>query len=313
MRLNDKFLMENMKARDDAFVQSFRQSLMKRLPMLWAIAAFGEEQGPELEQEFEESIKISFYKMRSRAKDCAPKDPALIHYVNAKLEKFIPKYGEFIASAEDDRTLVALMGLEQYIGREIIWVRGKSFDTLIDEKWERVKKPIERRVPPERKEERKKRHGRPKPDELSLRRAERAARRAEGSRQCPQRDERHRDARIFSGAGIARKTLMMARPSRLLPYCSPVLAALRGIHPIAEQPWNHNAERLDLRQAPLRGPIPILSGRFAVLLRLDAAAHFGLAQGDDGLAGHERGEQRDQNSPPHPFDHALAQPIFLRV
>lgn len=65
--------------------------------------------------------------------DTAPKDPALVQYVNAKLEKFIEKYGEFRGTAEDDATLVVMMNLEQYLGREITWVRGSSFDKLIDE------------------------------------------------------------------------------------------------------------------------------------------------------------------------------------
>lgn len=63
---------------------------------------------------------------------CTPKDKSLLQYVNAKLEKFIPKYGEFIGTAEDDRTLIALRDLEQFIGREIIWVRGKSFDSILE-------------------------------------------------------------------------------------------------------------------------------------------------------------------------------------
>lgn len=65
-------------------------------------------------------------------KNCVPKDTTVIDYVNKKLEKYIPEYGEFIATSEDDRTLKAMMGLEQFIGREIIWVRGVSFDNLID-------------------------------------------------------------------------------------------------------------------------------------------------------------------------------------
>jgi len=70
--------------------------------------------------------------------ECAPKDKSLIQYVNAKLEKFTPLRGEFIATAEDDQTLVVMRDLEQYLGREIIWVRGKSFDGVIDERYERV-------------------------------------------------------------------------------------------------------------------------------------------------------------------------------
>lgn len=64
--------------------------------------------------------------------ECKPKDKKLFDYVNTKLEKFIPKFGEFIATAEDDATLKAMMDLEQYLGKEIIWVRGKSFDDVID-------------------------------------------------------------------------------------------------------------------------------------------------------------------------------------
>ncbi len=63
---------------------------------------------------------------------CAPKDPGIIKYVNDKLEKFIPEFGEFIATAEDDQTLYAMRNLEQYIGREITWVRGESFDTILE-------------------------------------------------------------------------------------------------------------------------------------------------------------------------------------
>jgi hypothetical protein len=64
--------------------------------------------------------------------DCRPKDNAIVDYVNMKLEKFIPEYGEFIATAEDDATLYAMMDLEQFIGKDIIWVRGMSFDDVID-------------------------------------------------------------------------------------------------------------------------------------------------------------------------------------
>lgn len=65
-------------------------------------------------------------------KECAPKDKAIVQYANAKLDSYYSQYGEFIATAEDDTTLKAMMDLEQLIGREIIWVRGKSFDDVID-------------------------------------------------------------------------------------------------------------------------------------------------------------------------------------
>ena len=60
--------------------------------------------------------------------------PDLIKYANEKLEKFIPIYGEFRATAEDPVIIQTMIELEQKIGKEIIWVRGKSFDQLIRER-----------------------------------------------------------------------------------------------------------------------------------------------------------------------------------
>jgi hypothetical protein len=79
--------------------------------------------------------------------NCKPKDKSLIQYVNAKLENYIPKFGEFIATAEDDATLYVMRDLEQFLGKEIIWVRGKSFDTLINKKAERVELGFKQRLP----------------------------------------------------------------------------------------------------------------------------------------------------------------------
>lgn len=56
----------------------------------------------------------------------APKDPAVLKYCLHKLN------GNFIASAESEKTLKVMMQLEQLIGKEIVWVRGKSFDEVID-------------------------------------------------------------------------------------------------------------------------------------------------------------------------------------
>ncbi len=64
--------------------------------------------------------------------NCRPKDSFIINYVNDKLAPFEEKYGEFIATAEDDRTLQVMIDLEQKIGRRIDWVRGASFDDVID-------------------------------------------------------------------------------------------------------------------------------------------------------------------------------------
>ena len=56
----------------------------------------------------------------------------LLQYANDKLEKFIPEYGEFRATAEDPLIIQTMMDLEQKIGRNITWVRGISFDVLIN-------------------------------------------------------------------------------------------------------------------------------------------------------------------------------------
>jgi hypothetical protein len=66
--------------------------------------------------------------------NCSPSDSAIIKYVNDKLPYWMrQEHGEFIATTEDDSTLTALMDLEQFIGREIRWVRGKSFDRVLRE------------------------------------------------------------------------------------------------------------------------------------------------------------------------------------
>lgn len=65
-------------------------------------------------------------------KECAPKDKLLGQYVNDKLKAFVGLYGDFIATAEDDATIKAMMDLEQLLGQEIFWVRGRSFDEIID-------------------------------------------------------------------------------------------------------------------------------------------------------------------------------------
>jgi len=59
------------------------------------------------------------------------KDSQMNNYINDKLDKYIPVYGEFIATAEHDMTLYAIRDLEQFIGSEITWVRGKNFDDVI--------------------------------------------------------------------------------------------------------------------------------------------------------------------------------------
>ena len=56
--------------------------------------------------------------------NCKPKDEAFIKFVSDKIGK------EFIATAESDLTLKAMIDLEQKIGKGIIWVTGKTFEGL---------------------------------------------------------------------------------------------------------------------------------------------------------------------------------------
>jgi hypothetical protein len=59
-------------------------------------------------------------------KAASPKDPAILKYATDKLK------GNFIASAEHEKTLKVMLDLEQALGSEVVWVRGKSFDEIID-------------------------------------------------------------------------------------------------------------------------------------------------------------------------------------
>lgn len=68
--------------------------------------------------------------------NCKPSDKKIIQAVNDKFEKYgyLKKYGEFIATAEDDKILKVMFDLEQLLGKEIIWVRHQSLDWWIDKK-----------------------------------------------------------------------------------------------------------------------------------------------------------------------------------
>jgi hypothetical protein len=66
------------------------------------------------------------------APTCAPDDPAIARYAMDKLAAYADRYGEFIATAESDKTLRVMMDLEQMIGQEIVWTRGKSFDETLN-------------------------------------------------------------------------------------------------------------------------------------------------------------------------------------
>lgn len=55
---------------------------------------------------------------------CTPKDKKLVQIVSDKIGR------EFIATAEDDTILHTMLDLEQYLGQEIIWLTGPTFDEL---------------------------------------------------------------------------------------------------------------------------------------------------------------------------------------
>jgi len=64
-------------------------------------------------------------------KSCASKDAKLMQYANDKIEKYCSHYGEIIGTAEDPIIFKTMYDLEQMLGKEIIWLRGLSFDQLI--------------------------------------------------------------------------------------------------------------------------------------------------------------------------------------
>lgn len=59
---------------------------------------------------------------------CAPKDPILKKEAEARTGK------PFIATAEEDETMYAVLDLEQYIGQKIHWVTGPTFDWVVEHK-----------------------------------------------------------------------------------------------------------------------------------------------------------------------------------
>lgn len=67
---------------------------------------------------------------------CKHPDPVAVRFVNDKLDRygFIRRFGEFRGTAEDDTILYTIMDLEQYMGREIVWVRGLSYEQTIQTK-----------------------------------------------------------------------------------------------------------------------------------------------------------------------------------
>lgn len=65
-----------------------------------------------------------FSLVRIEDEKCRPKDKSLVKFVSEKLGI------DFIATAESDLTLYAVMDLEQLIGQEIIWVTGNTFEMV---------------------------------------------------------------------------------------------------------------------------------------------------------------------------------------
>jgi len=57
-------------------------------------------------------------------RNCTPKDEKLVQMVSDKIGR------EFIATAEDDMILHTMFDLEQYLGQEIDWVVGETFDEV---------------------------------------------------------------------------------------------------------------------------------------------------------------------------------------
>lgn len=59
------------------------------------------------------------------------KDHGIIQKVNDKLQKYCPHWPEFIATAEDPKTIMAMLDLEQMLGKEIVWLRGIGYEDMM--------------------------------------------------------------------------------------------------------------------------------------------------------------------------------------
>ncbi len=70
----------------------------------------------------------AFALVRTDDKRCLFPDPKLRQMVSDRIEK------EFIGTLEDDIIINTIFDLEQYTGREIKWVTGKTFDEVINRK-----------------------------------------------------------------------------------------------------------------------------------------------------------------------------------
>jgi hypothetical protein len=65
---------------------------------------------------------------------CGHWDKSIMKYANDKLSNYQSTFGEFIGTSENPIILKTMMDLEQKLGKEIIWVRGDSFDKAIQRK-----------------------------------------------------------------------------------------------------------------------------------------------------------------------------------
>ena len=66
-----------------------------------------------------------FALVRTQDKNCMFPDSKIRQYVSDKIN------AEFIGTLEDDKIIYTMMDLEQFIGQEINWVTGKTFDEII--------------------------------------------------------------------------------------------------------------------------------------------------------------------------------------
>lgn len=62
------------------------------------------------------------------------KEKKLVQMVNDKLQKYCSSYPEFVATTEDPVILKTMFDLEQFIGREIIWLRGMGWEKMLEMK-----------------------------------------------------------------------------------------------------------------------------------------------------------------------------------
>lgn len=62
---------------------------------------------------------------------CRKIDKKIKQMVNDKLQKHCPHYPEFVATSEDPIILNTIFDLEQMLGRDIIWLRGFSWEQML--------------------------------------------------------------------------------------------------------------------------------------------------------------------------------------